>query len=1127
MDLQPSSPTASAEELFADFLDRIEEGGTPDFAAFCEAHPAKAETLQRLHVRWQAMARAFTELSRQPDAETSSASSPSLDTLMVRLATRGGRLDRYALGSEIARGAMGRIVTAWDEELRREVALKIHRGPVNDSRQQRRFLEEAQIAAQLDHPGIVPIHELGIDDDGRPFFSMQLVRGRDLGQILLAVQSGDDEWSRTRVLHVLLRVCEAMAFAHEKGVVHRDLKPANIMVGRFGETYVMDWGLARVHGGAADRASAAVAVDSLRADIADEDAGSALLTHQGDVVGTPAYMAPEQAAVGSATAAPAIDIYSVGTILYHLLAGNMPYAGGSQSADDVLRALRAGPPKPLSDDVPAELRAICERAMMREPTARYADMAALASDLRAFLEVRTVRAYATGRFAELRKWVARNRTLTLVCAALVAAMVVGSIAVTALWVQAEADRARADASASRLLTELDRSAFHSARQSLQLDNSSEAADALWRAHFAGRMPRATSWALLELAERDPYLVTLPIHGDAVPVAISKRANVVLVGGGDGRLQVRDPETLALRAELGERGPGLTSVMAPDDATWAVAGTREGTLLVFDLVEQRFLHRDAAHTGSVRNIVATGGNSFVTGGADGRVLLFAEPKATPRALLTHEHGITALTATVASHHGTAGVMAGDEHGTLRGIAFDGSWRLHRSFGDTRLTALAHSTESNELWVGGTDHHVRCLNLTDPTRDRSLPTRNGTCRQLVRDRDGSLLVGGWWRTDRLSADGATFSPLALRGVSRVAFDAQRRRLVTTGVTSGLGIVDVAVGDRRPISNGSGLTMSHDGTRIATVEHNRVVVREVDSQRLVTRLAAGRVGWLQLDADGTHVAVTTQKPSRVQVYELATGKVTCTSDGPLDAFGDACVFSPDGSELAVRVGSEHIRRLQKHDGEVLAEYGLPGARWHRLAYSADGRSLAAIHRTDATVRICDLGTGAHRDVVFAPESPGGTPLTLAAVALSPDGSTVAVGTWQGGILVRRADGSTATLTGHAGTVWSLQFAAHDPGLLFSSGGSQGIAAWDLDAMECCYQTVPDMATNLQVSRDGRTLACILPTGGLLIDLSYRSRHLAGNLSYHLDRLRAKVDILSARETQLRAWAADVLARPWPRWQ
>ena len=1115
------APPPSTEDLFADYLDRIETGEQLDFEAYRLAHPAHAESLRIVHERWQVMTRAFQRLSSAgPDAETGGASK-SLDGLKARLGAPGARLGRYALRHEIARGAMGRIVLAWDEELRREVVLKMQRGTPSDTRLQRRFLEEAQIAAQLDHPGIVPIHELGLDGDGRPFFSMQLVRGHDLGRILDDVREQRDGWTRTRVLIVLLRVCEAMAFAHERGVVHRDLKPANIMVGRFGETYVMDWGLAHVHGAEPADARAGDPVATLRQDIVGEANGSPLLTGHGDVVGTPAYMAPEQAGGGVAATAPAVDVYAVGAILYPLLAGAPPFATHS-GADAVLRALRAGPPPPLPHDVPPELRAICEQAMARSPAARYASMLALADDMRAFLEVRTVRAYATGRFAGLRKWIARNRVLAALGGAFALALGVGTIVVTTLWVRAERDRERADVSASRLLTELDRSAFRAARQSLLLENSGDAADTLWRTHLVGRLPRATSWALLELAAHDPYLKTVPLDGAGMPVAPGGAVDVVLVGGTDGRLQVRDPQTLTVRAELGEGGARITSVVAPIATSLAVAGTVAGELLVFDLQTNTAVARTTPHRGSVRSLCATGGEGFASGGADGRVLWWSDARSTPRELLRLDGEVTAL----APYSRGPGVVAGNEAGAVRGVAVDGGWRFGLDLDANQITSLAFGSVGPELWVGSTNHQLRFIDLLDQKNNRIEPTRNGTCRQLQRDRDGSLLLGGWWRIDRVSEKGKPLGSLALRGVSRMALDVERRRLLTSDQVHGLGIVDVDRRDRRLLPGGV-VALSGDGKRYARFDGDRVVVRDVDSDEVVASTVAGyKGGRLRLDQTGAHLAIATRQPLRVEVIDLANGTITANSEGQVDdPRGDGCTFSRDGRELAVVVGTHRIRRLRTSDGEVLAEYSVPGARFTRTAYSADGCWLAAIRRGDPVVRVFELATGAARDESFANELTAG--LALSAVALSADGGQLVVGTWNGGMLVRSRDGRTTVLPGHDGTVATLQFLTDDPHLLVSSGGVTGFACWDLEAMECCYQSRPDLMSQLQVSGDGRTLACSVPEGAVLIDLTYFRRHIAGDVDYRLRRMAGKVALAASRVEEVRAWAAAELARPWPRWR
>ena len=447
---------SEAERVYAEHCARLERGERSDFEALCAAHPDLEPELRRHDAelaRWLAVVDSLGRLE---------GSTETVASMLERMRARGGSAARLRIEGELGRGGMGAVKLAWDADLERLLAVKValpreEDGRVRlDGRRLARFFDEAQVTAQLDHPGIVPVHDAGVDERGEAYFTMRLVQGEDLRSVFARVGAGAGGWNLTRALGVMLKVCEAMSYAHHRGVLHRDLKPANIMVGAFGEVYVMDWGLARVEG-RRDlhdlRIEAPPPVESVLARQRVEQSDSPLLTCDGQVIGTPAYMAPEQARGELDRVDRRADIYSVGAILYHLLAGRAPYEepGRPDRALALLERVRTAPPRPLEElapDTTPELAAIVERSMHRDPALRYQDMSELAEDLRAYLEGRVVKAHATGTWAETRKWIGRNRALALSVAATMLAMVAGVVvaSIYARQAQENADAAETERS---------------------------------------------------------------------------------------------------------------------------------------------------------------------------------------------------------------------------------------------------------------------------------------------------------------------------------------------------------------------------------------------------------------------------------------------------------------------------------------------------------------------------------------------------------------------------------------------------------------------------------------------------------------------------------------------------------
>ena len=344
---------------------------------------------------------------------------------------RGGRYvgvpavpagQRFRVLRSHARGGLGAVFVAVDTELNREVAVKqILDHHADDPVSRARFVVEAEVTGGLEHPGIVPVYSLGADDGGRPYYAMRFIRGDSLKEVIerfhadpeLKVDAGRRSLQLRKLLRRFTDVCNAIEYAHNRGVLHRDIKPGNIIVGHYGETLVVDWGLAKLLARVDDPAlpSGEEALDVSQALGSTE-------TLPGSTLGTPAYMSPEQAAGHIERLGPWSDVYSLGATLYSLLTGKPPFEGNDVAA--ILESVRKGDfiaPRHLDPSIAKGLEAVCLKAMAFLPEHRYASSRALADDIELWLADEPVAAYRERPVERLGRWLRRHRTWTLAAAA--------------------------------------------------------------------------------------------------------------------------------------------------------------------------------------------------------------------------------------------------------------------------------------------------------------------------------------------------------------------------------------------------------------------------------------------------------------------------------------------------------------------------------------------------------------------------------------------------------------------------------------------------------------------------------------------------------------------------------------
>lgn len=380
---------------------------------------------------------------------------------------------RFRILRPYARGGLGQVSLAVDEELHREVALKeIQPRHADDAVSRERFLVEAEITGGLEHPGIVPVYGLGRYADGRPYYAMRFIRGESLKTALAAYHKPDNPNRRDRrarqlelrqLLGRFIDVCNAVEYAHSRGVIHRDLKPSNIMLGKYGETLVVDWGLAKYVGGA----ELASPIEAMPPICSLSSSGQ---TQPGSAIGTPAYMSPEQAAGRLDELGPATDIYGLGATLYHLLTGQPPLEGADAAA--IHEKVSRGdfpPPRARNAEVPRALEAVSLKAMAMRPADRYASAKSLADELERWLADEPVAACPESWTARLSRWGRRHRALVGTAVALLFTSLVATT-IAAFVVSSERERTlRADQQA-----ELNRRAAAAADQQAEINRRAAA-----------------------------------------------------------------------------------------------------------------------------------------------------------------------------------------------------------------------------------------------------------------------------------------------------------------------------------------------------------------------------------------------------------------------------------------------------------------------------------------------------------------------------------------------------------------------------------------------------------------------------------------------------------------------------
>ncbi len=997
--------------------------------------------------------------------------------------------ERFRVQEELARGGLGRVLRGYDTHLAREVAIKTLLRTSASARA--RFERETRLTARLQHPNIVPVYDGGVDPEGLPFFAMRLVRGRTLTAEIERAPTLED---RLRLLPQVIAVCNAVAYAHHERITHRDLKPDNILVGDFGETLVIDWGLAKD-------------LDALEepTDPGEQTSGSSgSLTRVGSVVGTPAYMPPEQAA-GRPVDVRA-DVYALGAVLYHVLAGRAPYDG----AADVVVAVVTGPPAPvvtLAPGAPRDLVAVVDKAMARDPAGRYPDAQALAAELERFQAGRFVGAHHYTLRERGVRLVRQNPVTTLLAACLVLGGVTGVVALS--WANRIAEQRRADAEVARAQAEalqraererLDVSTLEQARLLVEHDpaRSLVLLSTLSPEVRFGGGPRTVAAAAL--AAEPPRPLPGPPHG--IPVKVTWAGDLPLVAW-DGELRTyppAGPRTIASAPMIkdveveGDRVGFCTTTTlstvnlatgartdAPIPAICLGVRWSEGALVALTIDGQ---HVALDADGRGRPLPGLPASINVGEPIPGGGWLASEPPRGAVALLDGsgvqeaETGpatyglVPSPTAPLALRLGADPPMhqLRWDGGRLRAevVPVDADWLEHGAFlGPT--TAIVGGGEEALFRVDLTTHEVRRIGL---------PSRLRTLRGLA---DGRVLIGGE-SGDVAILDPATGDRVVLAGSDEPIVSLEP----SPDGRSVLTMTPHAVA-RQALGSVSGGLVHRHGARV-----ERIGVSEDG-----TVLVAGRAGVDEVRPDGSVV-----RRAAIPTYSLARCGGSWWeghfdgSVGPLGApavyqlperaFDVAC--APDDATIAFASGGAVVV-LDAVTGAVLEERRRDDLA--ATAFAADGTLLVAGRAVETLDSLAGAGpslarTGTAMQLVTSPAgawvgtldgavwevAPTPRPLGMQSgvvTAMAPVGSGVLVGDEQGGVtLWRGPDAPPEALVGHRQYVSSI---AVRPGDRFvaTGGWDETVWLWDLDTVPATGRPLrghADAVIALTWSTDGATL-------------------------------------------------------------
>lgn len=1018
-----------------------------------------------------------------------------------------------------AEGGLGTVSVALDTELKREVAFKeVKRAFAKDANAQSRFVLEAEVTGGLEHPGIVPVYALGAFSDGRPYYAMRFIRGDSLhdaikrfhehrGRLVPASSSSPPALSphghdtdpnssgsaihapnnvskrknSTRTPYVsdlefralinrLIDVCNAIEYAHSRGVLHRDLKPGNIMLGRYGETLVVDWGLAKVLGRDLHSSPESTQLGTADTERPLVPASDKLVTPtmMGKAIGTPAFMSPEQASGQLDDLGPATDIYSLGATLFQLMTGVPPIGARTEESSErlglaeLLQRARTGQfPKPssINPETPRPLEAVCLKAMSLAAVDRYRSARALAVELERWLADEPVKAYPEVWTTRLRRAVRRHQTLAATSAALVFATLVG---LGIMLVVVSASNERLAAESRRAFRNYYASQINLAQRDWEKADINHLEERLRQTEAAstgGEDLRGFEWHFWNQLRHRAELPLKGHTGDIKSVAVHPNGTRLATASGDATAKIWDLSTGRVLMTLAGHTGDVNDVAFNRQGTLVATVSEDGTARLWDALDGHLVRVFGGHTNFVVCLaLSADGTQLATGGRDNAVRLWdvasgKEIAVLPghtgwvRGLVFNQDGSRLASASADTTIKLWNTRTGSELATFKGhtkevqgVAFspdgkklasaseDGTlkvWDAETATHQSTLTGhdgtvfgAVFVSDGRELASAGQDQLIKIWDVETGKEQATLSGHGGEVRSLVLASDGQRLISASWDQTVRTWDVANRKEVARLDCTLVG-DGNLESTTLRAHRHWAVCVDFSL-DGRYFASGS--------------KDEFVKIWDAATNRELRTLKAHTSGVYEVafSPDGQRLA-TCGCDQTVKVWQVESGELLLTLGGKL-GWVYSTDFSPDGSQLASASADRTVRIWDSRDGRELLTLRGHTNEVNDVSFSPDGLRLATVS-DDRTARVWDLTSG--RELLVFEGHTG----VLFGVAFSPDGRYVASAGQDETVRVwdSRTGVEHRVLRGHVDDVNRVTF-SRDGRRLISTGDDHTIKLWDM---------------------------------------------------------------------------------------